>query len=108
MSDLKGIRYIVRSGDYVCGFLTALDDFFDEYTVLNLCWFFEDKLDCPDMGMTNTISYFTPKGNRTFHKAIKKCEIAYKNKGISFIKEEKEIDESLVLYKDEYQVICLC
>lgn len=103
---MKAIRYIIKDNDYKCGFLSALDEYFDTDTIFNLSWIFEDKLKCPVIDMNNTISYFTVRGNRAFHKAIKKCELAYKNIGIEFIRDEKDILDEDILYQDEYQIIC--
>ena len=71
---MKGYRYeIVDNGKHY-GFLTALDDYFNIDEIIDLCWFFEEKLPLPTIEMTNTVSYFTKSGNRTFHKAINKAK----------------------------------
>lgn len=104
-----GYRYFVVKDTYSCGFLTALEDVFgsDVDTILNLCAIFEDKLSLPELSMSDTKSYFTKKGNRVFHKAILKCKKAYEERGYSFKCIICELDEDLILYKDELQIVAL-
>ena len=103
--NLKVYRYEVIDNGVHKGFLTAFDDYFDDDTIFELCWFFEHKLPDPDINMKNTTSYFTEKGNRTFNKAIKAAKKEFISRGLDFICIVKEIDENLIIYKDKYQVI---
>ena len=65
-------RYVVLSDkeEYAhisgLGFLTALDDIFDDDTIIDLTWIFQDKLPDPTCDMKSTCSYFTRKGNFCF------------------------------------------
>lgn len=105
-----GIRYTIfdKEKNYKCGFLSCLEEYFDIDKVFELGWIFEDKLNYPNnMDMSDTVSYFTEKGNRAFHKIIKKCQAEYEKLGIDFHREVKELSEEDILYKDEYQIICL-
>ena len=102
---MKVFRYEVIDNGVHKGFLTAFDDYFDDDTIFELCWFFEHKLPDPDINMKNTTSYFTEKGNRTFNKAIKAAKKEFIKRGLDFICIVKEIDENLIIYKDKYQVI---
>lgn len=102
---MKVYRYEVVDNGMHQGFLTAFDDYFDEDTIFELCGFFELKLPDPDINMKNTTSYFTEKGNRTFNKAIKAAKKKFLEKGLDFICIVKELDESLIIYKDKYQAI---
>lgn len=101
---MKGYRYEVVDNGKHFGFLTAFDDYFNIDEIVDLCWFFEEKLPLPTVEMANTVSYFTKKGNRTFHKAINKAKIAFTEKGLDFICIEKEITDN-ILYADNYQII---
>lgn len=69
--------------------------------------FFEDHLPGPDCDMTNTESWFTQKGNRKFHKAIKELVDSIVDRGnFKVIRlSAEELDESRILYRDPYQVI---
>jgi len=106
---MKAVRYTIydKNREYKSGFLSCLEEYFDIDTVFVLGAIFEDRLKCPGFNMSDTVSYFTEKGNRTFHKVIKKCQLEYEKKGIEFLREDKDIAEEDVLYKDEYQIICL-
>lgn len=101
---MKGYRYEIVDNGKHCGFLTALDDYFNIDEIIDLCWFFEEKLPLPTIEMTNTVSYFTKSGNRTFHKAINKAKKAFLEKGLEFICIEKEITDN-IFYTDKYQII---
>ena len=102
---MKVYRYeVVDNGNHQ-GFLTAFDDYFDDDTIFELCGFFELKLPDPDIDMKNTTSYFTEKGNRTFNKAIKAAKKKFIEKCLDFICITKDLDESLIVYKDKYQAI---
>ena len=101
-------RYEFVKDNYRIGFLTGLDDFFDELEVFSLSWVFERDLNCPDFNMENTKSYFTEKGNRKFRKKIREIQKLAESKGIVFdiiIRKEEEISD--VLYSDNYQVVVL-
>ena len=101
---MKGYRYEIIDNGKHYGFLTALDNYFNIDEIIDLCWFFEEKLPLPTIEMTNTVSYFTKSGNRTFHKAINKAKKAFLKKGLEFICIEKEITDN-IFYIDKYQII---
>ena len=101
---MRVYRYTVEGK----GFLTALDDYFKVEELLPLCWVFEVKLPCPAISMSDTSSYFTERGNKTFHKAIKKAREAYAQKGIKLECITTDIDDEDILYKDAYQIVTLC
>ena len=101
-------RYEFVKDDYRIGFLTGLDDFFNDDEVLSLGWVFEKDLPCPNFNMENTKSYFTEKGNRKFRKKIREIQKLAENKGIVFdiiMKKEEEVSD--ILYSDNYQVVVL-
>ena len=102
---MKVYRYEVVDNDIRQGFLTAFDDYFDDDTIFELCWFFEHKLPDPDINMQNTISYFTEKGNRTFNKAIKAAKKEFIKRGLEFICIIDDINPDDIIYQDKYQVI---
>ena len=102
---MTGYRYFIKTDTTEIGFLCDLESYFSENEFFNLAAIFEDELDAPDIDMRNTISFFTQKGNRKFHKAIKKCQTAYEQLGIQFVRIEKEINESEIVYQDKYQII---
>ena len=100
---MRVYRYTVEGK----GFLTALDDYFKVEELLPICWVFELKLPRPAINMSDTCSYFTERGNKTFHKAIKKVREAYAQKGIKLECIMADIDGEDILYRDKYQVIML-
>lgn len=90
------------------GILVSLDDYFDADTIFMLSWIFECKLDAAGIDMIDTISYFTQKGNRKFHKAVSKIVQAFEEKGVVVERVEKDFNEvrDRVVYQDSLQVIC--
>lgn len=104
---MTGYRYEVVDGDKKQGFLTALDDYFSDQEIFDLCWFFEDNMKRPELPMSDTRSYFTKKGNRKFHKAITAAKKAYESKGLKFEFIQKEINLEDIIYNDDWQIICI-
>ena len=103
---ITGYCYEIVDGDKRQVFLTALDDYFNIDEIFNLCWFFEDHMKRPELPMDDTLSYFTKRGNRKFHKAILAAKKAYEEKGVKFEFVQREIKEEEVMYKDDFQIIC--
>ena len=95
--DVGQIRaYLHRLGDKEMKIISKIEnqegvDNIDE--IIDLCWFFEEKLPLPTIKMTNTVSYFTKSGNRTFHKAINKAKKAFLEKGsiVSFLDKSSNV-----------------
>ena len=116
---MKLYRYELKSNndeiklDKHTGILTALEQIFekdfekDMDKLCNLFWFFEEYLECPNIPLSNTTSFFTEKGNRKFNKAIKNLKKAYAEKGIDvvLINEYRDNIKSIIVYEDENQVI---
>ena len=100
---MRVYRYTVEGH----GFLTAADEYFDIQDIFCIDWIFTAKLPQPKINMNNTISYFTERGNKTFHKAIKAYKKLYKNKGVEMICTISEINEEDILYQDIYQVVLI-
>lgn len=102
-------RYEFSKNGNSIGFLTGLDDYFTEDEIFKVCGIFEVSLNCPDINMDNTKSWFTEKGNRKFKKMIRKIQKIAEEKDIEFVcrKTEKETVKDLILYEDTYQVIIL-
>ena len=98
-------RYVVGENECKCGFLTALDDYFDLYTSFVLSAEFTERLPQPEIDMENTKSYFTQKGNRSFNKAIRNCRKAYEAKGIKFVQEVYDTELDNIIYQDQYQIV---
>lgn len=98
-------RYVVGEKDSECGFLTALDDYFDLETAFALGFEFTKRLPEAEIDMKNTRSYFTQKGNRSFNKAIRNCRKAYEEKGIKFSQEVHNLGNEEIIYQDKYQII---
>ena len=107
---MKLIRYEYDSGceNEHTGLLAGLDDIYRfpyEDIAMGLGWIFETELIAPTIKEIDTMSFFTPKGNRKFHKAIKKIEDKVAEKGIKLIRIEVDKRDVEVLYEDKYQVI---
>ena len=99
-------RYEIQSKDKLVGILTGLDDFFTVDEILSLGWFFEVKLNAPDIDMCNTKSYFTEKGNRKFRKAIRNISKLAELKGLRVVCtniNKEDLDN--IVYEDVNQVI---
>lgn len=96
-------RYEFQKDNKKIGFLTGLDEFFNEHDVLSVCGVFEMFLDLPPISMIDTKSYFTEKGNRKFRKSIRKIEKMANIYNVNFItiKLNKE-DLVDILYEDKY------
>lgn len=99
-------RYMFEKDGEKTGFLTGLDSYFSIDEAMELGWIFEEKLALPPISMSNTRSYFTEKGNRSFRKAIRKIQEAAEQKGVRTICEIQK-DLSDILWKDEKQVVVL-
>ena len=110
---MKLYRYELKSNndeiklDKHTGILCGVDEVFKVSELPDVCWYFEENLELPNIHLFNTISFFTEKGNRKFHKAIKELSNTYKNKNIDVIRIEidKEDVSDIIEYEDEYQVI---
>lgn len=93
------------------GILVALDYLYpkeeDTDIILRLCAFFEDNLPHPgyEIDVSNTMSFFTGKGNRKFNKAIKNIKKTFNVKRVKVVCIQTELDRVSPLYQDEYQVI---
>lgn len=89
------------------GILTALDYIFnfDDDTIIDLTWCFQDDLPDPTCDMKNTCSYFTRKGNRKFNKAIRKLKKAIEEKGFKVVTIYEDYENLNVIYEDVYQVV---
>lgn len=90
------------------GILVSLDDYFDADDIFTLAWIFECKLDAANIDMSKTISYFTQKGNRKFHKAVSKIVKSFEAIGVEVEKVEIDFEDvkDSVAYMDNLQVIC--
>ena len=105
---IKAYRYCLRRKDgSEVGFLSNIEEFFGDDLGIRLAWFFEFKLPYPASvpDMSGTKSYFTQKGNRTFHKALGQVKEAAGKAGIPFIRYEVDLPNEAVIYADKYQVI---
>ena len=102
---MKVYRYVVGEGESRSGFLAALDDYFDMEQSFILGWEFTKRLYEPEIDMSNTRSYFTEKGIRSFNKAIRLCKKAYEGKGVKFQKEEHTLENPNIVYQDKYQIV---
>ena len=106
-------RYEVKSDKKECshisglGILTSLDYIFDndDYKIIDLTYYFLDKLPDPLCNMNNTRSYFTQKGNRKFNKAIKNLKKAIEKEGFKVITIHEKSENLHIIYKDAYQVV---
>lgn len=93
------------------GILCGLDDLFDEYsdTLFKLIAYFEDNLECPTCFKESNmqlVCYFTKKGNRKFHKAIKQIKDEVKKLGVNVVRLEIRRDSiDKIYYEDKYQVV---
>jgi len=119
---MKGVskvfyRYECQTPDGTrMGILTAIDDIFtfahteDEATtkIFLYGWPFEKYLEAPTCTMSDTISYFTEKGNRKLNKAIRNLRNAIESEGFATYRITlPSIDEDMILYQDEYQIVLL-
>lgn len=99
-------RYEFSKDNKRVGILVGLDDYFTDDEILSVCWFFETHLDCPNVDMTNTKSYFTDKGNRKFRKKIREIKKIANSKGINVICEHiEEGSLSDIVYCDVNQIV---
>lgn len=91
------------------GILTIIDDIFPDRDILYYGWPFERYLHAADCTMSDTISYFTEKGNRKLNKAIRALCKAIEATGKATTRKIilDKLDESMVLYRDKYQVVLL-
>lgn len=91
------------------GILTIVDEIFTDRQIWQYAMPFEIWLDGPTCTMSNTISYFTEKGNRKMNKAIRAlCRaIDATGKAKTQCVTVKELDVDNILYQDKYQVILL-
>lgn len=99
-------RYEFNKANKSVGILVGMDEYFTEDEVFDCALFFEFKLECPTVDMTNTKSYFTDKGNRKFRKKIREIKKLANSKGVEVIcRKVEENDLSNIVYKDNYQVV---
>lgn len=99
-------RYEIQSENNSVGILTGLDEYFTVDEIWSLGWFFEVKLNAPDIDMCNTKSYFTEKGNRKFRKAIRNISKLSESKGLKVVcitVNREDLDN--IVYEDVNQVI---
>jgi len=80
-----------------------------ENEIFRLTAIFEYKLKAPDIRVPEgTKFFFTSKGNRKFHKAIKKLSEFLKENNIAEISctkiDEKKIKSSNIIYSDDDQI----
>ena len=111
-------EFIPKDGKYDrhLGILTGVDLLFRSNSdiikgnydnIINQLFEFEKSLPGPSCDMENTISYFTQKGNRKFHKAINRLCIAINETGVAKTRriEIDNLDNMEIIYQDKYQVI---
>ena len=105
---MRAYRYCLRCGDgSEVGFLSNIEEFFGDDLGLSLAGFFELRLPYPVSvaDMSGTKSYFTQKGNRTFHKALMRVKKEADKAGIPFVRYEVDLPNDTIIYKDAYQVV---
>ena len=93
------------------GIITGIEDAYDKGllttdTIYSIHEEIDKKLECPDINMGDTISFFTDKGYKEFAEWISETCDFIQNKLGGIIKSySMYLPESLLRYQDEYQFI---